>query len=166
MTNEFKNMAAGGPEVMLAIPNLSNSPSFDWTGCEFPNCASMIHHLKECEKAAAVFLGAAQVCKGRIARLFTGGAGASDSSDCTYVTSINFLRERMVSRPTSSPFRGECYWNHTSEDFIVASLTYYSMCQGTKISLGPVGMASWSYCRRGRCQREKNCCQKEKSTEL
>jgi hypothetical protein len=33
--------------------------------------------------------------KGRIAGLLTGGAGASDASDCTYVTSINFLRERM-----------------------------------------------------------------------
>ncbi|KIL61380.1 hypothetical protein M378DRAFT_199549, partial [Amanita muscaria Koide BX008] len=51
VTNEFKNLAAGGPEVMLAIPNLSNSPSFDWTGCEFPNCALMTHHVNE------VFLG-------------------------------------------------------------------------------------------------------------
>ncbi|KAM6493938.1 hypothetical protein JOM56_010299 [Amanita muscaria] len=57
VTNEFKNLAAGGPEVMLAIPNLSNSPSFDWTGCEFPNCALMTHHVKEREKIATVFLG-------------------------------------------------------------------------------------------------------------
>lgn len=33
--------------------------------------------------------------KGRIAGLLTGGAGVTDISDCTYVTSINFLRERM-----------------------------------------------------------------------
>ncbi|KAF8346672.1 hypothetical protein F5887DRAFT_882970 [Amanita rubescens] len=57
VTNEFKDMAAGGLEVMLAIPNLSNSQSFDWTGCEFPDCASMIHHVKEREKLAAVFGG-------------------------------------------------------------------------------------------------------------
>ncbi len=57
VTNEFMNMAAGGPEVMLAIPNPSNLPSFDWTGCKFSNCASMTHHVKEREKVAAVFLG-------------------------------------------------------------------------------------------------------------
>ena len=33
--------------------------------------------------------------KGRIAGLMTGGAGNTDVSDCTYITSINFIRERM-----------------------------------------------------------------------
>ena len=58
VTREFKNMAAGGPEVMLAIPNLSNSPRFDWTNCNAPECASMTNHVKERQKVvAAVFLG-------------------------------------------------------------------------------------------------------------
>ena len=34
--------------------------------------------------------------KGRIAGLLTGGAGVTDASDCTYVTSINFLLKRMA----------------------------------------------------------------------
>ena len=50
MTSEFKNMAAGGPEVMLEIPNLSDLPSFDWTGCESPDCASNTYHAKERKK--------------------------------------------------------------------------------------------------------------------
>jgi hypothetical protein len=33
--------------------------------------------------------------KGRLAGLLTGGAGASEASDCTYLTSIDFLLERM-----------------------------------------------------------------------
>lgn len=33
--------------------------------------------------------------KGRIAGLVTGGAGDTNVSDCTYVTSINFIRKRM-----------------------------------------------------------------------
>jgi hypothetical protein len=55
--NKFKNLAAGGPEVMLAIPNLSNSPSFDWTSCDVPACASMTNYEKEREKVEAVFVG-------------------------------------------------------------------------------------------------------------
>jgi len=42
--------------------------------------------------------------KGRIAGLLTGGAGVSDSSDCTYVTSINFLRERMAKHGLEANF--------------------------------------------------------------
>jgi hypothetical protein len=57
VTNEFKNLAAGGPEVMLAIPNLSNSSSFDWTSCDVPECASMTNHEREREKVKAVFVG-------------------------------------------------------------------------------------------------------------
>ena len=34
--------------------------------------------------------------KGRIAGLLTGGSGVADASDCTYLTSINFIRERMA----------------------------------------------------------------------
>jgi hypothetical protein len=34
--------------------------------------------------------------KGRFAGLLTGGAGVTDVSDCTYLTSINFLLKRML----------------------------------------------------------------------
>ena len=34
--------------------------------------------------------------RGRLAGLLTGGAGTTDTSDCTYITSINFLRKRMI----------------------------------------------------------------------
>jgi hypothetical protein len=34
--------------------------------------------------------------KGRISGLLIGGAEVSDAFDCTYLTSINFLRERMA----------------------------------------------------------------------
>jgi len=34
--------------------------------------------------------------KGRLAGLLTGGAGATEVSDCTYVTSINFIHKRML----------------------------------------------------------------------
>jgi len=34
--------------------------------------------------------------KGRFAGLLTGGAGVSEVSDCTYLTSINFLLKRML----------------------------------------------------------------------
>jgi hypothetical protein len=36
--------------------------------------------------------------------LLTGGAGIPDISDCTYVTSINFLRERMAMRGLKANF--------------------------------------------------------------
>ena len=36
VTHEFKNMAAGGPETMLAVPKLSNESKFNWTECESP----------------------------------------------------------------------------------------------------------------------------------
>ena len=51
-TFEFKNMAAGGPEVMLAIPRLTTLPRFDWTTCNTPECATMSTHAKERGKAA------------------------------------------------------------------------------------------------------------------
>ena len=57
MTSGFKNVAAGGPEVMLAIPNLSNLPSFDWTSCNAPECASMTNHKKERDKVKEVIVG-------------------------------------------------------------------------------------------------------------
>ncbi|KAF8348709.1 hypothetical protein F5887DRAFT_1249742 [Amanita rubescens] len=57
VTNEFKNMAAGGPEVMLAIPNLSNSPSFDWTSCDAPECASATNHERGRKNVAEVSVG-------------------------------------------------------------------------------------------------------------
>ncbi|KDN32940.1 hypothetical protein RSAG8_13972, partial [Rhizoctonia solani AG-8 WAC10335] len=34
--------------------------------------------------------------KGRVCGILTGGDGATDDSDCTYVTSINFLIKRLV----------------------------------------------------------------------
>ncbi|KAF8334478.1 hypothetical protein F5887DRAFT_1273561, partial [Amanita rubescens] len=42
--------------------------------------------------------------KGRIAGLLTGGAGDSDVSDCSYVTSINFLCERMAKHGLEANF--------------------------------------------------------------
>jgi hypothetical protein len=57
MTSEFKNMAVGGPEVMLAIPNLSNLPSFDWTSCNAPKCTSTPNHKKELDKVKEVSVG-------------------------------------------------------------------------------------------------------------
>ena len=54
VTNQFKN---GCPEVMLAIPNLSNSPSFDWTSCNAPKCASTTNHEREHDKVKAVLVG-------------------------------------------------------------------------------------------------------------
>ncbi|KAF8351949.1 hypothetical protein F5887DRAFT_1170315 [Amanita rubescens] len=56
VTNGFKHMAAGGPEILLAIPNLSNSPSFDWTSCNAPECASMTNYKKERDKVKEVFV--------------------------------------------------------------------------------------------------------------
>lgn len=58
VTHEFKNLAAGGPEVMLAIPNHSNSPGFDWTSCNIPECASMTNHERERHKGRASDCGA------------------------------------------------------------------------------------------------------------
>jgi hypothetical protein len=34
--------------------------------------------------------------KGRFTGLLTGGAGVTEKFDCTYITSINFLLERML----------------------------------------------------------------------
>jgi hypothetical protein len=56
VTHEFMNLAAGGPEVMLAIPNLSNSSRFDWTSCNVPTCASLTNHQKERRKVEAVIV--------------------------------------------------------------------------------------------------------------
>ena len=56
VTNIFKNMAAG-PEVMLGIPNLSNLPSFDWTSCNVPECASATKHDRERKNVAKVSVG-------------------------------------------------------------------------------------------------------------
>jgi hypothetical protein len=58
MTYEIKNLAAGGPEVMYAIPNLSNSPTFPWTICTSPDCASNTKHAKERQKVNDVVVGA------------------------------------------------------------------------------------------------------------
>jgi hypothetical protein len=57
VTYKIKNLAAGGPEVMLAIPNLSNSLRFDWTSCNIPDCASTTKHGKERRKVGAVIVG-------------------------------------------------------------------------------------------------------------
>lgn len=34
--------------------------------------------------------------KGRLVGLLTGGVGLTDATDCTYITSINFILERML----------------------------------------------------------------------
>ncbi len=47
-TYEFKNLAAGREEVMLAVPNLSNLPKFQWTDCTAPDCATLSKHDVEC----------------------------------------------------------------------------------------------------------------------
>jgi hypothetical protein len=57
VTHKFKNLAADGPEVMLAIPNFSHSPRFDWTSCSIPECASMTKHERERHKVGAVIVG-------------------------------------------------------------------------------------------------------------
>ena len=56
-TYVFKNLAGGGVDIMLEIPNLSNSPTFDWIGCEVKNCISQIKHVKEREKVVNVVKG-------------------------------------------------------------------------------------------------------------
>ena len=57
LTHEFKNMAAGGPEIMLAIPKLSNESKFNWTKCESPDCATSIKHKRMRIKVDEVRLG-------------------------------------------------------------------------------------------------------------
>ena len=57
LTNEFKNMAAGGPEIMLAIPKLSNEGKFNWTSCEIPDCATSDKHKRMRIKVDKVHLG-------------------------------------------------------------------------------------------------------------
>lgn len=47
---EFKNVAAGRVEVMLAVPNLSSLQKFEWTGCIAPDCASSPKHEAERRK--------------------------------------------------------------------------------------------------------------------
>jgi hypothetical protein len=54
VTSEFKNMSTDGPEVMLAIPNLSDSPSFDWTSCNAPECALARNHETRRERKNVV----------------------------------------------------------------------------------------------------------------
>src|SRR5260221_2195479 len=46
-TFEFKNLVAGVPEVMLAIPKLATLPKFDWTTCTTPDCATKSTHESE-----------------------------------------------------------------------------------------------------------------------
>ncbi|KAL6303949.1 hypothetical protein BKA93DRAFT_785418 [Sparassis latifolia] len=46
---------------------------------------------RPCDSGSAVVDG-----KGRFAGLLTGGAGVTEESDCTYLTSINFLLKRML----------------------------------------------------------------------
>ena len=43
-TQEFKNLAAGERDVMLAIPRLSTLPKFNWNNCDVPDCAMMTSH--------------------------------------------------------------------------------------------------------------------------
>ena len=42
---------------MLGIPNLSNLPSFDWTSCNVPECASATKHDRERKNVAKVSVG-------------------------------------------------------------------------------------------------------------
>ena len=57
LTHEFKNMAASGPEIMLAIPKLANESKFNWTSCESPECATSTKHKKMRTKVDDVKLG-------------------------------------------------------------------------------------------------------------
>jgi hypothetical protein len=56
-TFEFKNLAAGGHEVMLAIPKLMTLPSFNWTTCDTPDCATKSTHERERNKVAEAKIG-------------------------------------------------------------------------------------------------------------
>jgi hypothetical protein len=56
-THQFKNMAAGGLDTMLAVPKLSNEPKFNWTNCDSPDCTTLTKHTKERLKADAVDVG-------------------------------------------------------------------------------------------------------------
>ena len=51
-TFEFKNLAAGGADVMLAIPKLANLPKFGWTFCESLDCATSKTHENERRKVS------------------------------------------------------------------------------------------------------------------
>jgi hypothetical protein len=52
-TFEFKNLASGREEVMLAVPNLSNLPIFEWTDCKAPGCATLTKHELQRKKVRA-----------------------------------------------------------------------------------------------------------------
>jgi hypothetical protein len=71
----FKGEAGQMSKEVTVLPRNSESGAFSKPG----------------DSGSAVIDG-----KGRLAGLLTGGAGVMDRSDCTYVTSINFLRERML----------------------------------------------------------------------
>jgi len=52
VTFEFKNLAAGGHEVMLSIPKLSTLPTFDWATCNTSECATNSTHERERNRVA------------------------------------------------------------------------------------------------------------------
>ena len=57
LTHEFMNMAAGGPDTILAVPKLSNESEFNWPNCEGPDCATLTKHMKERLKVDVVNFG-------------------------------------------------------------------------------------------------------------
>jgi len=71
----FKNKPGQMSKEVAVLPCNSNSGAFSIVG----------------DSDSAVVDG-----KGRLAGLLTGGAGATEVSDCTYVTSINFIHKRML----------------------------------------------------------------------
>jgi hypothetical protein len=80
-----------------SIRSVTRVPSKDWPGQEskeivvFPRNSKSSAFSQPGDSGSAVIDG-----KGRLARLITGGAGNTKVSDCTYVTSINFLIEHML----------------------------------------------------------------------
>jgi hypothetical protein len=56
-TWEFKSLAAGSEDTMIAIPGLSNDDSFKWTTCSEPHCQSDAKHKKERDKVAEIIPG-------------------------------------------------------------------------------------------------------------
>ena len=49
----FEFLAADSPEVILAIPNCSNLPRFEWTNCNAPDSAALTKHEKQRKKVQA-----------------------------------------------------------------------------------------------------------------
>jgi hypothetical protein len=46
-THEFKNWPLVARKYMLAVPNLSNMPIFEWTDCNAPDCATLTRHEEQ-----------------------------------------------------------------------------------------------------------------------